>query len=280
MPRLLLSTLLCASAAAMAAPAAFAQSQVDPFANQPEAYGAYADAPLSRPSPSAPPAQQRGRNGYDSYRYDNGNQPYGRVIAVNPSYQQVNVPQQVCNDQQVYTGQRNSGVGALTGAVIGGVLGHGVGRGFGRAAATGVGVVAGSAIGNQIEGGYPSYQTVRQCGTQYVLQQQQTGYTVDYEYAGQRFSTQTQSDPGEWIALSVQPLASNNPPDRYDDQAYAPAPFAGVGPGYASPEPGMVVGAPGPIMAPAPVYVRPAVAVQPVIQIGVGGYWGGRGHWR
>ena len=208
-----------------------------------------------------------------------GEQPYGKVISVRPNYRQISIPQQVCNDQQVYAGQRNSGVGAIAGAVIGGVLGNGVGHGFGRAAATGVGVVAGSAIGNQLEGGYPSYQTVRQCGTQYVTQDQPDGYTVDYEYAGRRYSTRTDTQPGEWIPLSIQPAAS------YDH--YAPQPYASTGPNRAMPEPGVVVGsgvmpAPAPVyMAPAPAYYAAPVTVQPVIQLGIGGYWGGgHRHWR
>ena len=46
---------------------------------------------------------------------------------------------------------RSSGGGALLGAVIGGVLGNQVGSGTGRAVATGVGVVGGAAVGNNIE---------------------------------------------------------------------------------------------------------------------------------
>ncbi len=199
---------------------------------------------------------------------------YGRVLRVTPAYQQVNTPQTVCNDQQVYTGQRNSGLGAVAGAVIGGVLGNGVGGGFGRAAATGVGVIAGSAIGNQLEGGYPSYQNVRQCNNQYVSQNQQVGYTVEYEYAGQRYTTQTSTPPGEHIALNVQPDQGQYQ-QQYLQQYQQPDP-------YANAQPGVVVGSP--VLAPyyaAPVYAAPPLRVQPVIQIEVGGYWGsGHRHWR
>ena len=246
----------------------YAYQQPDPFLDQP--------AGNNQPyNPNDNPGYSAGYNGAPAPSYaPSGNQPYGRVISATPNYRQVHVPQQVCNDQQVYTGQRNSGVGALAGAVIGGVLGNGVGHGFGRAAATGVGVVAGSAIGNQIEGGYPSYQTVRQCGTQYVSQDQPDGYTVVYEYGGQRHTTRTDTPPGEWLPLSAQPAAA------YDNQPYAAT-------GSAYPQPGVVVGsgyatAPAPVMmAPAPVYYPAPVAVQPVIQLGIGGYWGGgRRHWR
>ena len=269
------AVLATASAGAWAQqyPAPYTSQQSDPFQNQP-ADGGYVG------------------NAYEGNAYAGSAQPpvpageqaYGRVISVAPSYRQVNVPQPVCQDQQVYTGQRTSGVGAVAGAVIGGVLGNGIGGGFGRATATGVGVLAGSAIGNQVEGGYPSYQTVRQCATQYVTQNQPDGYSVEYEYAGRRYNTRTNTQPGEWLPLSIQPVAT------YDN--YNPQPYAAVGPSNAVPEPGMVVGSgvmpPAPVaVAPTPVYMAPPayyaapIAVQPVIQLGIGGYWGGgRRHWR
>ena len=260
-----LSALLPFAAISLACTGAFAQQygysnppQPDPFLNQPDN-----NAPAYQPPVPA------------------GEQAYGRVLSATPSYRQVSVPQQVCNDQQVYSGQRNSGVGAIAGAVIGGVLGNGVGHGFGRAAATGVGVVAGSAIGNQIEGGYPSYQTVRQCGTQYVTQNQPDGYNVEYEYAGRRYSTRTDSAPGEWLPLDIQPAANgyNNgyPQGNYAD-SYGNAPQPGVVVGSDMPQP---VYSAAPVYAPAPVYYPTPIAVRPVIQIGVGGYWGGgHRHWR
>jgi len=204
-----------------------------------------------------------------------GQQAMGRVISVRPDYQSVSVPQQVCHDQQAYAGSTNSGLGAIAGAVVGGVFGNSIGGGFGRAAATAAGVMGGAAIGNQLEGGYPQYQTVRQCGTQYVTQQQQTGYTVEYEYANQRFTTHTAQHPGDWIALTIQPVDSSAsavpPPAAYD--SYAPQPQ------YAAPQPAVVVGAPAPVYYPAPVYAAPVV--QPVISLGFGGVWGGGyRHWR
>lgn len=211
-----------------------------------------------------------------------GEQPYGRVLSVTPAYRQVNTPQTVCNDQQIYTGQRTSGVGALTGAVVGGLLGNGIGHGFGRAAATGAGVIAGSAIGNQLEGGTPSYQTVRQCANQYTTQNQPDGYNVEYEYAGRRYSTRTATAPGEWLPLSVQPAAAaydNPPPQDYASTAPEPGVVVSSQPVYQQP----VYMAPPPVyVAPAPVYYAPPpVMLQPSVQIGVGGYWGGhRGHWR
>ncbi|WP_460553478.1 glycine zipper 2TM domain-containing protein [Comamonas piscis] len=261
MPLLLSSRFLvlaALSALAAASPSAWAQTYTpssDPFLPQ--------QAPGAQPPLPA------------------GEQPYGRVLSVTPAYRQVNTPQTVCNDQQVYAGQRTSGVGAITGAVVGGLLGNGVGHGFGRAAATGVGVIAGSAIGNQLEGGTPSYQTVRQCANQYTTQNQPDGYNVEYEYAGRRYSTRTATAPGEWLPLSVQPAAAydNPPPQDYANTMPEPGVVVSSQPVYQQP----VYMAPPPVyVAPAPVYYAPPpVMLQPSIQIGVGGYWGGhRGHWR
>lgn len=47
--------------------------------------------------------------------------------------------------------KRSSAGGAILGAVIGGLIGSQVGGGTGNAAATGVGVVGGAIVGNQIE---------------------------------------------------------------------------------------------------------------------------------
>ena len=203
-------------------------------------------------------------------------QPMGRVVSVRPEYQSVSVPQQTCHDQQAYAGSTSSGLGAIAGAVVGGVFGHSIGGGFGRAAATAAGVMGGAAIGNQLEGGYPQYQTVRQCGTQYVTQNRQTGYTVEYEYANQRFTTHTAQHPGDWIPLTIQPVGSSAnaaPPPAAYESYYAPQPQ------YVAPQPAVVVGAPAPVYYPAPVYAAPVI--QPVISLGFGGVWGGgHGHWR
>jgi hypothetical protein len=157
-----------------------------------------------------------------------------------------------------------------------------VGHGFGRAAATGAGLIAGSAIGNQLEGSTPSYQTVRQCANQYTTQNEPDGYHVEYEYAGRRYSTRTATAPGEWLPLNVQPAApayDSPPPQDYASAMPEPGVVVSRQPVYQQP----VYMAPPPVyVAPAPVYYAPPpVMLQPSVQIGVGGYWGGhRGYWR
>ena len=76
---------------------------------------------------------------------------YANVISATPVSGSVPVPRQACADGEQVVQQPPSGAGALVGAIVGGVIGNQFGPGFGRAAATGLGVVAGSAIGNQAE---------------------------------------------------------------------------------------------------------------------------------
>ncbi|MCD6664310.1 MAG: glycine zipper 2TM domain-containing protein [Comamonas sp.] len=188
----------------------------------------------------------------------------GRVLSVTPVSQQVAVPQQVCNNETVYSGGRQtSGAGAVLGAVAGGLVGNAIGGGSGRALATGVGVIGGALLGNQVEGGSPGYQNVQRCTTQTRYDNQFLGYDVVYEYGGRQYTTRTQSDPGQWIPVTVQP-------------AVAPAPS--YAPGYSyyeAPQPAVVV-------TETPVYatpVYPAPAIGATIEYRDGGGWD-RGHHR
>ncbi|GAA3993000.1 hypothetical protein GCM10022279_15390 [Comamonas faecalis] len=176
----------------------------------------------------------------------------GRVLSVTPVSQQVAVPRQVCNDETLYSSARpTTGAGAVLGAIAGGAAGNAIGGGGGRALATAVGVIGGAMLGNNVEGGQPGYQNVQRCTTQTTLETQPLGYDVTYEYAGRRYTTRMAQDPGQWVALSVQPLANTapqSPPTGYDSGYYGTAPQAGYEPqGYA------------PQGYAPPVYVQPAV---------------------
>ncbi|MES2940840.1 MAG: glycine zipper 2TM domain-containing protein [Pseudomonadota bacterium] len=225
-----------------------------------------------------------------------GAQEVGRVVSTQPVVQQVAVPRQVCSQQQVMQPQ-SSGGGALVGAVVGGLLGNTIGHGGGRAAATGLGAIAGAAVGNGIETrGYP--QAVQQCSTQNMVENRTVGYNVTYEYAGRQYTVQMPYDPGPTVRLQVTPVGS------------------GPAPGYpAAQQPGTVSAPPmvsAPMSAPeamegapvvvqaAPVvvpstYVYPASTVvypayypryyAPPVSLSIGlGYWGGghrhHHHWR
>ena len=67
-------------------------------------------------------------------------QEVGKVISSTPIIQQVAVPRQVCNNQQVVTEGQKSGAGAAMGAIAGGAIGNQIGNGSGRALATMAGI--------------------------------------------------------------------------------------------------------------------------------------------
>ena len=147
-------------------------------------------------------------------------QEQGRVLSATPVVQQVAIPQQVCGSDYVYTRRQPSGGGALLGAIVGGLAGSAIGGGSGRAAATAIGMMGGSIVGNNVEAGPPGYYPVQRCGTQTSYETRTVGYDVTYEYAGRRYTTRTDYNPGAWIPLSVQPTGqggygSNGGYDQY-----------------------------------------------------------------
>ena len=179
-------------------------------------------------------------------------QEQGRVLSATPVYQQVAVPQQVCGNETVYSGNRTSGAGAVMGAIAGGAAGNAIGKGSGRAAATAIGVIGGAVLGNQIEGGQPQYQNVQRCTTETYYENRTVGYDVVYEYAGRQYNTRTQYDPGRWIPVSVQPTGQT-----YSSQ---PDPYASQG---VYSQPGVVTSTypQQPVYQPPPTYVTPPVTV-------------------
>ena len=125
-----------------------------------------------------------------------GAQEVGRVISSTPVIQQVAVPRQVCSAQPVAVQQPSSGGGAVVGAIVGGLLGNTIGHGMGRAAATGVGIVAGAAVGDNIEGRGNYAQAAPLCSTQTYYENRTVGYNVQYEYAGKQYNVQLPVRPG------------------------------------------------------------------------------------
>jgi uncharacterized protein YcfJ len=189
---------------------------------------------------------------------------YGAVISSTAVTAQVAMPQQQCTDGQALVQPRTSG-GALLGALVGGVVGNNLGAGMGRAAATGLGVVAGSVIGDRTEAANtpPAEVPVRTCQTVTGYQNCIVGYDVVYEYNGQRYSARMAQEPGARIALnvSVAPTSDTVTVASVPMAVYASAPVYDP---YASD----VYGPDGYYG-----YAGPAVAVVPSITLGFGGYW-------
>jgi uncharacterized protein YcfJ len=99
--------------------------------------------------------------------------------------------------------------GALLGAVIGGILGHQVGGGSGRDLATGIGVVAGAAIGGNTGRGdsgpqLATTQNVQRCDGAPEDEVRPAYWDVTYSFRGQEYRVQTTTPPGPTITVNEQ----------------------------------------------------------------------------
>lgn len=167
-----------------------------------------------------------------------------KVISATPVVAQVAVPRQVCRDDFYQEPARSSGAGALLGAIAGGVVGNALGKGAGNVLATGAGVIGGAVLGDRIEndGRQGTTRSVRRCEQQASYQNEVVAYDVVYEFAGQRYSTQMDEEPGRTIPLQV----TVNPVGSPAPMAMAPQPEPyyepGVGPAtYYPPNPGVTI---------------------------------------
>lgn len=228
----------------------------------------------------------------------------GRVISSTPVIQQVAVPRQVCNTQPAVVQQPSSGGGALVGAIVGGLLGNTIGHGAGRFAATGVGAIAGAAVGDSIEGRSAYAQPVQQCSTQTWYENRTVGYNIQYEYAGKQYGVQLPYDPGPTIRLQLTPVGAAG---AMPDTAGMPGP-AGAAPvivappmvqGEAAGQPvARIIATPTPVAYPAEYataygqpayqtyyqpYYRAPVFYPPIglsLNFGYSGHRHGHRHWR
>ena len=152
-------------------------------------------------------------------------QEVGKVISSTPIIQQVAVPRQVCNNEQVVTQGQKSGAGAAMGAIAGGAVGNQIGHGGGRAVATMAGIFGGAILGDKIEGpGTPEVRNVQNCSTQTIYENRTMAYNVVYEFAGKQYTVQMPQDPGPTVRLQITPVA---PPPSYGN-----VPPAGSAPRY------------------------------------------------
>lgn len=132
-----------------------------------------------------------------------------RVLSVTPQTENVNIPRQECRteyQQQSYSSQNNSIMGAVIGGVAGGLLGNTIGRGNGRVAAAAVGAGVGAIAGDRISRNNTVNTRSVPVETCYQVDNWQTvntGYLVAYEYNGRTYSTVTAVDPGDYIDVNV-----------------------------------------------------------------------------
>ena len=156
-------------------------------------------------------------------------QEVGKVISSTPIIQQVAVPRQVCNTQQVVTEGQKSGAGAVMGAIAGGTVGNQIGGGSGRAAATMLGIFGGAIMGDKIEGGgAPEVKNVQNCTQQMFYENRTMAYNVVYEFAGKQYTVQMPQDPGPTVRLQITPMVPAAPANT----GYTNVPPAGSAPRY------------------------------------------------
>lgn len=143
-----------------------------------------------------------------------------RVISVTPQSERVNNPRQECRTEyqreSYYEAPQRSYGGAIIGGVTGGLLGNTIGRGNGRIAAAAVGAGLGALVGDRVDnnqrGGSQRYESrpVERCVQVDNWQTVNSGYLVNYEYNGRRYSTVTDRDPGNFIPVHVDVRANGN----------------------------------------------------------------------
>ena len=165
-----------------------------------------------------------------------------RVITSTPVVNQVAVPRQVCNSQQIITETAKSGGGALLGAVAGGAVGNAIGNGGGRALATVIGLVGGAMVGDRVEGTNNQVQNIQQCSTQTFYENRASYYNVVYEYQGTQYNVQMAQDPGPYVRMQVTPVGAINPAPQpgFPAQTAQPQTYyqqAPVQPGYVVQQP-------------------------------------------
>ena len=230
---------------------------------------------------------------------------YGTVVSVTSVQAATPVFQRLCNDEPVAVQAPGNGAGAVLGAIAGAVIGYQFGGGAGQAVATGLGMVAGAAVGDQVQANNnpPVNAVAQRCRNVTQYDNRVVGYDVVYDYQGVRRSTRMAQDPGNRIALdiSVAPTGSMAPaaPLRSGSTYLAPSatwqqaasPVLGDSTVvYDEVAPRVVYAAPRYVVAPTVVapgyyaapgaYYGPSVYINPwpAVVLRGGGWYGGRHH--
>lgn len=136
---------------------------------------------------------------YD-YRRRGGEQLYAASVVDVRAI--VGPPEQRCwvEKERVARVEPNPG-GAIAGAVIGGILGHQIGAGSGRDLATAGGVVAGAAIGSNVNSRSTEVQRVQHCTTAQAPESADY-YDVVYQFRGENHHVQMTYPPGQTVTVN------------------------------------------------------------------------------
>jgi len=120
------------------------------------------------------------------------------VVRTVPIHQIVTETQQQCVTETV-TPQGGAG-GAVLGAILGGVVGNQIGGGSGRDIATGVGVITGAVVGDNM---HNAPTTQQRCTPIHNTRSVIVGYDVTWEYQGRQITQRMDRDPGQSVSVTV-----------------------------------------------------------------------------
>jgi uncharacterized protein YcfJ len=121
------------------------------------------------------------------------------VVRATPVHQVVTETLQQCVTETVTPTDKGSG-GAILGAIVGGVVGNQIGGGSGRDIATGVGVITGAAVGDNMQN---APRTQQRCTPIQNSRSVIVGYDVTWKYLGQQVTQRMDRDPGQYVNVTV-----------------------------------------------------------------------------
>ena len=121
------------------------------------------------------------------------------VVRTVPIHQIVIETQQQCVTETVTPTEKGSG-GAILGAIVGGVVGNQIGGGSGRDVATGVGVITGAVVGDNMQN---APRTQQRCTPIQNSRSVVVGYDVTWEYLGRQITQRMDRDPGQYVSVTV-----------------------------------------------------------------------------
>jgi len=121
------------------------------------------------------------------------------VVRTIPVHQVVTETLQQCVTETVTPTDKGVS-GAIVGAIVGGVVGNQIGGGSGRDVATGVGVITGAVVGDNMQN---APRTQQRCTPIQNSRSVIVGYDVTWEYLGRRVTQRMDRDPGQYVTVTV-----------------------------------------------------------------------------
>ena len=121
------------------------------------------------------------------------------VVRATPVHQVITETTQQCVTETVTPTDKGVG-GAIVGAIVGGVVGNQIGGGSGRDVATGVGVITGAVVGDNMQN---APRTQQRCTPIQNSRSVIVGYDVTWKYLGQQVTQRMDRDPGKYVTVTV-----------------------------------------------------------------------------